>query len=101
MKHIPNIIQYKIFTSLHRANVPTADMRQLGNKTKNVNYLVPVSYLLYTVQLMIDVFQPTVVSVEELRQAGRELCKAVGDVNKGVNYIPLALIEHSLREMDI
>ena len=50
---------------------------------------------------MIDVFQPTVVSVEELRQAGREFSEAVGDVNKGVNYVPLTLIEHSLGEMEI
>ena len=49
---------------------------------------------------MIDVLQSTVVSVEELRQAGREFSEAVGDVNKGVNYVPLALIEHSLGKMD-
>ena len=39
-------------------------------------------------------------SVQQLRQAGRELGESVRYVDKGVYHVPFTLIKHSLINMD-
>ena len=49
---------------------------------------------------MIYILQSAIVSVQQLRQAGRELGESVRYVDKGVYHVPLTLIKHSLINMD-
>ena len=54
------------------------------------------SNLLDTMKLMVDVLQPTIVSVEKLRKTGGELCEAVRNVYQRVDHITLALVKYRL-----